>query len=97
MAVMVATLEGIPTGERVVNHLRPPCGTRHSCQSYTWFDIEINEEVYQKLQSKCWDGTAITYIRMAAKFGGHRAGKQLKERYKKLSPQLLESYKKLAK
>jgi hypothetical protein len=32
------------------------------------FDIEINEEIYQKLQSKCWDGTAITYIRMAAEF-----------------------------
>ena len=61
------------------------------------FDIEINEEIYQKLQSKCWDGTAITYIRMAAEFDGHGAGKQLKERYNKRSPQLLESYKKLAK
>ena len=61
------------------------------------FDIEINEEIYQKLQSKCCDGTAITYIRMAAEFDGHGAGKQLKERYNKRSPQLLESYKKLAK
>ena len=57
----------------------------------------INEEIYQKLQSKCWDGTAITYIRMAVEFDGHGAGKQLKERYNKRYPQLLESYKKLAK
>jgi hypothetical protein len=61
------------------------------------FDTDINEEIYQKLRSKCWDGTAITYIRMASEFDGHGAGKALKERYNKRSRQQLESYKKLAK
>ena len=61
------------------------------------FDMDKNGEIYQKLHSKCWDGTAITYIRMAAEFDGHGAGKALKDRYNKRSPQQLESYKKLAK
>jgi hypothetical protein len=74
-----------------------PVGPGTAAYPTPGFDIEINEEIYQKLQSKCWDGTAITYIRMAAEFDGHGAGKQLKERYNKRSPQLLESYKKLAK
>ncbi len=38
---------------------------------------------------------AHTYVCMAAEFDGHGAGKQLKERYNKKSPQQLESYKKL--
>ncbi len=59
--------------------------------------MDKNGEIYQKLHSKCWDGTAITYIRMAAEFDGHGAGKALKDRYNKRSPQQLESYKKLAK
>ena len=74
-----------------------PVGPGTADEPTPGFDIEINEEIYQKLQSKCWDGTAITYIRMAAEFDGHGAGKQLKERYNKRSPQLLENYKKLAK
>ena len=61
------------------------------------FDMDKNGEIYQKLHSKCWDGTAITYIRMAAEFDGHGAGKALRDRYNKRSPQQLESYKKLAK
>jgi hypothetical protein len=44
------------------------------------FDMDKNREIYQKLHSKCWDGTAITYIRMAAEFDGHGAGKALKDR-----------------
>ncbi len=61
------------------------------------FNMDKHGEIYQKLHSKCWDGTAITYIRMAAEFDGHGAGKALKDRYNKRSPQQLESYKKLAK
>jgi hypothetical protein len=74
-----------------------PLGPGTAASPTPGFDIEINEEIYQKLQYKYWDGTAITYIRMTAKFDGHGAGKQLKERYNKRSPQFLESYKKLAK
>jgi hypothetical protein len=43
------------------------------------FDMDKNGEIYQKLHSNCWDGTAITYIRMAAELDGHGAGKVLKE------------------
>jgi hypothetical protein len=57
------------------------------------FDLEKNTKIYQKLHSKCYEGTASTYVRMAAEFDGHGAGKQLKERYNKKSPQQLESYK----
>jgi len=60
------------------------------------FDLDKNTKIYQKLHSKCYEGTASTYVRMAAEFDGHGAGKQLKERYNKKSPQQLESYKKLA-
>ncbi len=60
------------------------------------FDLDKNTKIYQKLHSKCYEGTASTYVRMAAEFDGHGAGKQLKERYNKKSSQQLESYKKLA-
>ena len=50
------------------------------------FDLDKNTKIYQKLHSKCYEGTASTYVRMAAEFDGHGAGKQLKERYNKKSP-----------
>jgi hypothetical protein len=45
------------------------------------FDNEINEKIYQKIQSKCYEGTASTYVRMAAEFDGHGVGLRLRARY----------------
>ena len=56
------------------------------------FDTDINSLIYQKLQAKCFEGTASTYVRMAAEFDGHGAGAHLKKRYNNSSPQQLESY-----
>jgi hypothetical protein len=56
------------------------------------FDTDINSLIYQKLQAKCFEGTASTYVRMAAEFDGHGAGSHLKKRYNNSSPQQLESY-----
>ena len=56
------------------------------------FDTDINSLIYQKLQAKCFEGTAGTYVRMAAEFDGHDAGIHLKKRYNNSSPQQLESY-----
>ena len=50
------------------------------------FDHGINEKIYQKLQAKCFEGTAGTYVRMAAEFDGHGAGKFLRQRFRKKSP-----------
>ncbi len=61
------------------------------------FDTDINSLIYQKLQAKCFEGTASTYVRMAAEFDGHGAGAHLKKRYNNSSPQQLESYILLAK
>ena len=61
------------------------------------FDNEINEKIYQKIQNKCYEGTASTYVRMAAEFDGHGVGLRLRTRYHGYSTQKLESYKKLAK
>jgi hypothetical protein len=61
------------------------------------FDNEINEKIYQKIQSKCYEGTASTYVRMAAEFDGHGVGQRLRARYHGYSTQKLESYKKLIK
>ncbi len=61
------------------------------------FDTDINSLIYQKLQAKCFEGTASTYVRMAAEFDGHGAGAHLKKRYNNSSPQQLESYIILAK
>ena len=61
------------------------------------FDTDINSLIYQKLQAKCFEGTASTYVRMAAEFDGHGAGSHLKKRYNNSSPQQLESYILLAK
>ena len=63
----------------------------------TEFDTDINSLIYQKLQAKCFEGTASTYVRMAAEFDGHGAGAHLKKRYNNSSPQQLESYILLAK
>jgi hypothetical protein len=38
------------------------------------FDHRINQKIYQKIQAKCFDGTANVYVRMAAEFDGHGAG-----------------------
>jgi hypothetical protein len=51
------------------------------------FDTDINSLIYQKLQAKCFEGTASTYVRMAAEFDGHGAGAHLKKRYNNSSPQ----------
>jgi hypothetical protein len=61
------------------------------------FDNSINEKIYQKIQSKCYEGTASTYVRMAAEFDGHGVGTKLRTRYHGYSTQKLESYKKLIK
>ena len=61
------------------------------------FDNSINEKIYQKIQSKCYEGTASTYVRMAAEFDGHGVGTRLRTRYHGYSTQKLESYKKLIK
>ena len=61
------------------------------------FDNSINEKIYQKIQSKCYKGTASTYVRMAAEFDGHGVGTRLRTRYHGYSTQKLESYKKLIK
>ena len=61
------------------------------------FDTDINSLIYQKLQAKCFEGTASIYVRMAAEFDGHGAGVHLKKRYNNSSPQQLESYILLAK
>ena len=61
------------------------------------FDYGINEKIYQKIQSKCYEGTASTYVRMAAEFDGHDVGQKLRTRYHGYSQQKLESYKKLIK
>jgi hypothetical protein len=58
------------------------------------FDNSINEKIYQKIQSKCYEGTAGTYVRMAAEFDGHGVGTKLRTRYHGYSTQKLESYKK---
>jgi hypothetical protein len=42
------------------------------------FDLDKNTKIYQKLHSKCYEGTASTYVRMAAEFDGHGAGQQFK-------------------
>ncbi len=60
-----------------------PIGPGTALNPTPGFDTDINEEIYKKLHSKCWDGTAITYIRMAAEFDGHGAGKALKEKLQK--------------
>ena len=61
------------------------------------FDNSINEKIYQKIQSKCYEGTAATYVRMAAEFDGHGVGIRLRTRYHGYTTQKLESYKKLIK
>ena len=61
------------------------------------FDNSINEKIYQKIQSKCYEGTASTYVRMAAEFDGHGVGTRLRTRYHGYSTQKLESYKKFIK
>ena len=61
------------------------------------FDNSINEKIYQKIQSKCYEGTASTYVRMAAEFDGHGVGTRLRTRYHGYSTQKLDSYKKLVK
>ncbi len=60
------------------------------------FGTDINEEIYQKLHSKCWDGTASPTSEWLPNSMAMVLGR-LKERYNKQSPQQLESYKKLAK
>jgi hypothetical protein len=42
------------------------------------FDADINSLICQKLQVKCFEGSASTYVRMAAEFDGHGAGAHLK-------------------
>jgi hypothetical protein len=45
------------------------------------FNNEINKKLYNKLLMLCKTGHAITYIKKAAEFDGHGAGRQLLLRY----------------
>ena len=89
MGTMVRTTEIILSSKGMARNVRSPNWTRKS--------RSINEKIYQKIQSKCYEGTASTYVRIAAEFDGHGVGTRLRTRYHGYSTQKLKSYKKLTK
>ena len=51
------------------------------------FNNEINKKLYNKLIMLCQHGHAVTYIKKAAEFDGHGAGRELLKRYHGYSKQ----------
>jgi hypothetical protein len=51
------------------------------------FDNDINCKIYNKLLMLCKAGHAVTYVKLAAEFDGHGAGRQLLLRYDGFSKQ----------
>jgi hypothetical protein len=45
------------------------------------FNNEVNKKIYNKLLMLCKSGHAVTYVKKAAEFDGHGAGRQLLLRY----------------
>jgi hypothetical protein len=58
------------------------------------FNNEINKKLYNKLLMLCKNGHAVTYIKKAAEFDGHGAGRQLLLRYDGHSKQRQKTLKK---
>jgi hypothetical protein len=51
------------------------------------FDNDINKKIYNKLLILCKAGHAVTYVKKAAEFDGHGAGRKLLLRYDGFSKQ----------
>ena len=58
------------------------------------FDNDINKKIYNELLMLCKAGHAVTYVKKAAEFDGHGAGRQLLLRYDGFSKQRQKSLRK---